>query len=134
MIVLFSRSIALCAALLLSTPFLLLQSAHAQNTGFDLAHQMKTMKLAYRAAMSSDNINTFKLAYFKLKALSLQAAQQPYDGNADEQALYKQGMKQLQADYLAIDLAISRNDLPTAKAALEHVHQTEKTYHQKLDV
>jgi soluble cytochrome b562 len=105
-----------------------------QHVPFDLANHMKNMKLAYRAASNSDTIQAFKVAYLKLKTLSLQAAQHPYDGSMDEQALYQQGLKQLQLDYQAIDAALSRQDLAAAKLALTRVRQTEKTYHQKLEI
>lgn len=108
--------------------------AHAQSGSFDLERQMKQMKTAYFQAANSQNMADFKTAYLQFKVLSTQASKQPFDGNADEQAIYQQGMTSLLQHYQPIDVAVAKNDLVAAKAALALLRDVQKTYHKKLDV
>lgn len=120
--------------LLVGSPLLLSTASVLHAATVDLADQMKQMKTAYRAALRSDTISEFASHYQQLKRLTLQSAQQHYQGSQREQAIYQQGFEQLQQDYAMIEQAIARKDLAAAKAGLEKVRQTEKQYHQKLDV
>lgn len=124
----------LSSMLLISSPLLLSHSPVLHAATVDLAEQMKQMKIAYRAALRSDTIGDFTNHYQRLKHLTLQSAQHSYQGSRSEQVIYQQGFEQLQKDYAVIEQAIARKDLIAAKAALEKVRQTEKNYHQKLDV
>ena len=124
----------LSTVLLIGSPLLLSTASVLHAATADLAEQMKHMKTAYRAALRSDTLGEFASHYQQLKRLTLQSGQQHYRGSQREQATYQQGFEQLQQDYALIEQAITRKDLAAAKAVLEKVRQTEKQYHQKLDV
>jgi len=124
----------LSTLLLLGSPLLLSHSPVLHAATVDLAEQMKQMKVAYRNAMRSESLPAFVQHYQHLKTITRQSAQQHYPASRDAQMIYQQGFEQLQKDYAMIEQAIARQDLAAAKAALEKVRQTEKTYHQKLDV
>lgn len=128
-----SARLLLSVFLLVATPALLIPNS-ASAASIDLAENMQQMKTAYRAALRSSNIADFNVHYQHLKQLTLQSSRQAYSTSRAEQQLYQQGFVQLQQDYQAIEQAIARQDLTAAKAALEKVRQTEKQYHQKLDV
>lgn len=95
---------------------------------------MKQMSQAFRGAMSSSSTAEMAPYVAALKASGTAASRLSLSGTAEEQATYRQGMQQLQNAFSELDRAIASGNLDNAKAILQQIKNTQKTYHSKLGV
>lgn len=96
----------------------------------EIESAMKSMKSAYRAAMSSSTIDEFAQYAEKLQRGADAARSQTY---SDNPAVYREGMQKLQQQIQDMNQAIRNGDLSAAKATLTRMDATKKYYHDALD-
>ncbi|TDR31397.1 cytochrome b562 [Hydromonas duriensis] len=100
----------------------------AQADEIELA--MKSMKSAYRGAMSSTTIEEFAQYAQKLQSSADAARKHYYD---DSPVIYREGMERLQKNIADVNQAVRSSDLVSAKAALERMDEARRHYHYVLD-
>ncbi|TDR31396.1 cytochrome b562 [Hydromonas duriensis] len=99
--------------------------AHAN----EIKSAMKSMKAAYRGAMSSTTIEEFAQYAQKLQSAADAARGQNF---SDNPAVYREGMQRLQHNMAEMNQAIRNSDLASAKAALGRMDEAKKHYHDAL--
>lgn len=100
----------------------------------EIKQTMKQMNQAFRGAMSSSSTAEMAPYVAALKASGTAASRLSLSGTAEEQTTYRQGMQQLQNAFSELDRAIASGNLDNAKAILQQIKNTQKTYHSKLGV
>lgn len=103
-------------------------------TAGEIKQDMKVMNKNMKAAMSSNSIEEISGYVRALKNAAWEASNLNFDGSAAEQNTYREGLTKLQNQFGDVDRAINNRDLEGAKNALDKLHQTQKEYHNKLDV
>ncbi len=100
----------------------------------EIKQDMKSMKKNLRGAMNSDSVEELAPYVEALKYGAWHASNLPFDGSAQEQSTYKEGLVYLHRQLDDVDQAIKNHDLDAAKRALQKLRDTEEKYHNKLDV
>jgi soluble cytochrome b562 len=103
-------------------------------TAGEIKQDMKVMNKNMKAAMSSNSIEEISGYVRALKNAAWEASNLNFDGSAAEQNTYREGLTKLQNQFGDVDRAINNRDLEGAKNALDKLRQTQKEYHNKLDV
>jgi soluble cytochrome b562 len=103
-------------------------------TAGEIKQDMKVMNKNMKAAMSSSSIEEISGYVRALKNAAWEASNLNFDGSAAEQNTYREGLTKLQNQFGDVDRAINNRDLEGAKNALDKLRQTQKEYHNKLDV
>ncbi len=103
-------------------------------TAGEIKQDMKVMNKNMKAAMSSSSIEEISGYVRALKNAAWEASNLNFDGSAAEQNIYREGLTKLQNQFGDVDRAINNRDLEGAKNALDKLRQTQKEYHNKLDV
>jgi soluble cytochrome b562 len=100
----------------------------------EIKRTMKQMNQAFKGAMNSSSIAEMAPFVASLKEQGLAAARMSLSGSASEQSDYRQGMQQMQNNFIELDRAIASGNLDAAKNILQNIKNTEKVYHRKLGV
>ena len=103
-------------------------------TAGEIKQDMKVMNKNMKAAMSSNSIEEISGYVRALKNAAWEASNLNFDGSAAEQNTYREGLTKLQNQFGDVDRAINNRDLEGAKNALDKLRQTQKEYHNKIDV
>ena len=99
-----------------------------------LKQTMKEMRQAYRGAIDSSSMAELAQYATTMKDRSMAASQMSMDGSSTDQAMYRQGMQQLQSGFVELDQAISLGNLDSAKAILKKLNNLGKDFHNRVGV
>ena len=93
---------------------------------------MKGLKTEHQAAMNSATMDEFKNHVALFKQNVQYSVANIYQGSPEEQALYQQGMQELNAGLNRLDQAIATNKLATSKQTLDGLLTIRNKYHKVL--
>ena len=93
---------------------------------------MKGLKTEHQAAMNSATMDEFKNHVTLFKQNVQYSVANIYQGSPEEQALYQQGMQELNAGLTRLDQAIATNNLTVSKQTLDGLLTIRIKYHKVL--
>lgn len=107
-------------------------TTYSNAPAVSIKSSMQGMGAAFKAAMDSTSMSQFNTQAALFQYNLMNANNSTYNGTAEEQALYRQGMMEMKIGLAELNAAIVSNDLTRSKAALSSLLLIRGKYHPLL--